>query len=360
MGTKQNRFEQVLARQKQQNRHRTLSQAHGIDLTSNDYLGMRTHPELRETAIAALHDNIAFGSGGSRLLRGHSSIFESLETTAARIFQTERSLYFANGYMANSALFQALPSRRDTIIYDALVHASMREGIANSAAQSVKFKHNDMGDLERALISAQGKRGADSIIWIAVESLYSMDGDLAPLDTITNLADRYDAYVIIDRAHDTGIATHHYAGDHIITLHTCGKAVGVAGGLVCASAVMVETLINTARPFIYSTAPPPLQALLSEKSLNILYSAEGDEKRAQLETRIAIMKANSHIMPIMIGDDADALHAAKMLQNKGYDIRAIRPPTVPKGSARLRVSLSVNISEDNLKELLKILSALKL
>jgi len=352
-----NRFHKKLQQLKGQNRLRTLNAAQGIDLTSNDYLGMRGSTELRSAAIEAIEQGIDLGAAGSRLLRGHTHHHESLESYAADHFGAEKSLYFATGFQANLAIFQALPSRHDTIIFDELVHASSREGIHNSPAHSIKVAHNDLNAFEDALNRAHENRRESAIIWIAVESVYSMDGDIAPLEDLQNLAQKFDAYLIIDEAHATGVWGENGAGfaaslpqNNVITLHTCGKAVGVAGGLVCASAEIIDTLINTARGFIYSTAPPPLQAYLTQKSLEILAGEDGNHRRAALQKNITHMNAKSQILPIIIGEDAHALNVAQKLQNQGYDVRAIRPPTVPEGTSRLRISLSSNLTIDVLDQ----------
>jgi len=316
---------------------------------------MRDHPILRQTALTAIQNGIHLGAAGSRSLRGHTNEHQDLEAYAAQYFKSEKTLYFATGFQANLALFQALPSRHDTIIFDEYVHASTREGIRCSPAQSIKIKHNDINAFQDALKTAHKNRRTDGIIWIAVESLYSMDGDFAPLQQLQSLANQYDAYLIIDEAHSTGIYQSPIKpAPNIITIHTCGKAIGIAGGLICASTEIIDTLINTARGFIYSTAPPPLQALLTHKSLEILASADGDERRTKLMANIETIKthlpnAQSQIIPIILGDNDQALTSAKYLQTAGYDIRAIRPPTVPKGTARLRLSLSSNLDTKTLE-----------
>ena len=354
-----NRFQNTLARLENKNQRRSLNLADGLDFTSNDYLGMRNHPALREKAIAALNSEIPIGSGGSRLLRGHCEHHAALEDYAAAHFGHEKSLYFATGYQANMAIFQALPNRHDTIIFDALIHASAREAIQNSPARSIKIPHNNLGAFERSLKKIQNERGKDSMIWIAVESLYSMDGDYALLPNLQNLALKYNAMLIIDEAHTSGITPLPFTErTNVVSLHTCGKAIGVAGGLVCASSEIIDVMVNTARAFIYSTAPMPLQAVLTLESLKILNSAEGDERRARLQTNIDLMGANSHIYPVILGDNDRAINAGKLLQYNGFDIRAIRPPTVPKNTARLRISLSSEHNETDLEKLKTLLSNL--
>lgn len=348
---------------KGRNRFRNLALPYGVDLTSNDYLGMAQHPELRAAAIMALQDGMDIGAAGSRLLRGHTKAHAELEEYACAHFSSPRTLFFSSGFQANYAILTTLPQRGDTVLYDALVHASMRDGLFASNAGSFKFAHNDVGMLEE-LLKRQAKDGQN--IWIAVESLYSMDGDVAPLEQIYTLAEQYNARIIIDEAHATGVygdagrglawdlvQAHGY--ERLVTLHTCGKAIGVAGGLVCASADVIAYLVNAARPFIYSTAPMPLQALCVQKSLEILVLEDGEKRRQKL---FALCKkaqklfggAGTQIVPVILGADEAALQKASALQSAGFDVRAIRPPTVPEGTARLRLSLSSAISEDILDQ----------
>ncbi len=353
-------FKDHLTYLKSQSLYRQLSLPHGIDLTSNDYLGMAAHPDLRAAAIKALEDGLDIGAAGSRLLRGHTPEHARLEEFAADYFRSGKSLYFANGFMANYALLTTLPQRGDIVLYDELIHASMRDGLSAAKYKSYKFAHNDMAILENLL-----KKHSDKRVWIAVESVYSMDGDFAPLVDLHDLAHKYDAILIADEAHATGIYGSNGKGlaydliknhgyDNIITVHTCGKAIGVAGGIICANADIIDYMINKARPFIYSTAPMPLQALLVQKSLEVIASGEGQERREKLFKLCVAAKglfggSGTQIVPIILGDDARAVNIAKSMQAKNYDIRAIRPPTVPAGSARLRLSLSSNLDENILQ-----------
>ena len=361
------RFTKNLQQLEAENRRRTLRPAAGIDFTSNDYLGFSTHPALRQCAEEWLEQGGMIGSGGSRLLRGNHPAHENLENFAAQFFGAEKALYFSTGFQANHAILTTLPDRHDTIIYDALIHASVRDGIQASSAQSIKFKHNDLNDCEAALKRAREKSG---YIWLAVESVYSMDGDIAPLKELHDLCTRYDAYLIVDEAHATGIfgatgrgLTEGLPHDRLITLHTGGKALGVAGGLVCASADIIDYLINKARPFIYSTAMLPLQAALLHRALKLV--DEEPARREQLLTLLAyankalpVPASPTQIIPVIIGTDNAALQAATYLQEAGFDIRAIRPPTVPEGTARLRLSLNIGLDEKTLDKLALHLSAL--
>ncbi len=356
-------FRKHISDLKDKKRYRSLALPNGIDLTSNDYLGMAAHPALKSAAIEALDGGMDIGAAGSRLLRGHTSSHENLESYAAHHFKAGGALYFSSGFQANYALLTGVAKRGDIVLYDSLVHASTRDGLIASKAKSYKFAHNDLNALEDVL-----KRVADKAknIWIAVESVYSMEGDCAPLQELYVLAQTYNAMLIIDEAHGTGVLGEQgkgaswdiikkYGHDRIVTVHTCGKAIGVAGGLICASKDVIDYMINTSRPFIYSTAPMPLQAMLVHKSLQILASEEGDKRRAKLKelcdvAHIFFGGARTHIVPIIIGADEKAVSIAQDLQRGGYDIRAIRPPTVPEGTARLRLSLSSVLEKDALRD----------
>ena len=355
-------FEDELTALKENNRFRTLNLPKGLDLTSNDYLGMAGDPSLRRSAIEALEQGLDIGAAGSRLLRGQTQSHKDLEDYAANYFNAPQTLFFPTGFQANYALLTTLPKRQDIIIYDQYIHASMRDGIRASDAKSYKFAHNDVNHLEALL-----KKHAipSKTLWICVEGLYSMDGDFAPLNDIIKIIQKYNTILIVDEAHSTGIYGLKGKGlsqsiiqtighERLITVHTCGKAIGVAGGLICASEPMIQTLINKARPFIYSTAPMPLQATLVQKSLEFLDTDEGENRRTQLfdlckQAKALFGGSGSQIVPIIIGDDRKSLEIASQLQEKNYDIRAIRPPTVPEGTARLRLSLSSSLKKENLE-----------
>jgi 8-amino-7-oxononanoate synthase len=366
-------FDPELSRLKALGRYRSLKLPAGIDLSSNDYLGLSEHPALRQAAIEALQGGIEIGASASRLLRGHRRAHAELEAFAADYFDSPRTLFFANGYQANFALVTALVKRNDTILFDALCHASMRDGIYAVRGAAVKIPHNDLDAFENAL---RAPRAAGTTVWILVESVYSMDGDMAPVRELLELAEKYDAMLIVDEAHGTGVCGASGRGateglsdlgfghDRLIVLHTCGKALGVAGALVCASVPVVDYLINTARPFVYSTAPMPLQAVLVQRALELVQ--EEPERRKEL----AALKAHaagclqgvsvlSQIVPIIVGGDDEAVALAGALQAEGFDIRAIRPPTVAEGTARLRLSLRVGVTIEQLNAFAEALARLR-
>ena len=342
-------------------RSRRLIARTGHDFASNDYLGLANAPELRTAVVAALDRGVAIGAGGARLLRGNDPEHEALETEAAAYFGSEAALFFSTGFAANSAIFSTLPAGRDLIVHDALIHASAHEGMRLGRATAVAAAHGDVqafGDAIRDWRAA-GNKGR---VWIAVESLYSMDGDIAPIEALAALADREDAFLIIDEAHATGVFGPDGRGlsyalegrENVVTLRTCGKALGCEGALVCAPRVIVDILINKARGFIFSTAPSPLVAAAVRASLGLLRSQP--ERRERLTRLIAFAGARlpatgTQIMPVILGDDARTMAVAAALQQRGFDVRGIRPPTVPAGTSRLRISMTLNVDEATVAQL---------
>jgi 8-amino-7-oxononanoate synthase len=340
-------------------RTRRLIPRRGHDFASNDYLGLSGAPELRAAVADALARGVAIGAGGSRLLRGNDPEHEALEREAAAFFGSETSLWFSTGFAANSAIFSTLPAGRDLIVHDALIHASAHEGMKLGRAATIAVPHNDVDGFADAIATWRAGGGTGRV-WIAVESLYSMDGDRAPLADLVALAEREDAFLIVDEAHATGIfgpdgrglAAGYDGRENVITLRTCGKALGCEGALVCLPDVLAKILINKARGFIFSTAPSPLMAAAVRASLRLL--AEQPERRQRLHTLIAAADAifaekldlppgRSQIVPLVLGEDALTMKVAAALQDRGFDVRGIRPPTVPTGTSRLRISLTLNV-----------------
>ncbi len=349
-------------------RLRALAPRAGLDFASNDYLALAESPELAAAAQAALARGVPIGAGGSRLLRGNHPEHQALEAEAALFFRAESALFFGAGFSANEALLSTLPQRDDMIFHDALVHASAHDGMRLSRAPSAPFPHGDVATLDRALRDWR-KQGGGGRAWIVVESLYSMDGDAAPLDELVALAERHEAFVLIDEAHATGVygpggrglAARFEGRENIITVHTCGKALGASGALVCLSSTLREVLVNRCRNFIFATAPSPLVAACVRASLKFVESA--DERREALRARIAfagrelqrlcsVTPSGSQVQPIIVGADARAMSLAAQMRARGYDIRAIRPPTVPEGTARLRLSLTLHASEAQIAQMI--------
>ncbi len=349
-----------------QNRLRRLQHRKGIDFASNDYLGLSASGLLTEAAQAALARGVAVGSGGSRLLRGNDPEHEALETEAAAFFGSEAALFFSSGYAANATLLSTLPQRDDLILHDALIHASAHEGMRLSRAESRAVPHNDVQAFTDALAGwrAAGNLGTP---WIVVESLYSMDGDRAPLAELSALADAHGAMLIIDEAHATGLFGAQGRGlagaldgrGNVIALRTFGKALGCEGAVLCGPKVMRDFLVNRGRGFIFSTAPSPLIAAIARAALAIM--AQADDRRDALWQRVALAETRlsrlgisatgSQIIPVMIGDDGRTMAIAACLQDAGFDVRGIRPPTVPEGTSRLRLSFTLNATTNDIEAL---------
>jgi len=354
-----------LAELAERSRGRRLAARAGRDFSSNDYLALAGDPELAAAVRSAIDAGTPIGSGGSRLLRGNHAEHEQLETTAARFFGSESALYFSTGYAANAALLATLPQRGDLIVHDALIHASAHEGMRLSRAEARAAAHNDVGDFEDAILDWRHEGGTGRV-WIVVESLYSMDGDKAPLDALAEIADRHEAILVVDEAHATGVFGAQGRGlaaglagrENLITLHTCGKALGCEGALLCGPKVVRDFLVNRGRAFIFSTAPSPLMAAAVEAALGLIARPE---RRAHLQALVAhaeallapvgVQATGSQILPLVIGDDARTMAMAAALQEQGFDVRGIRPPTVPAGTSRLRISLTLNVGEDDIAAL---------
>lgn len=352
-------------------RLRTLAPRRGVDFSSNDYLALADAPGLRAAARDALERGVGLGSGGSRLLRGNDPEHEALEEEGARFFSSETALFFGSGYAANTALFSTLPQRGDLVVYDALVHASAHDGMRLGRAETEAAAHNDAAAVESAIVGWRA-RGGIGTPWIAVESLYSMDGDRAPLADLVAIAARHDAMLVIDEAHATGVFGAQGRGlaaawegrENVITLKTFGKALGCEGALVCAAAVVRDFLVARARPFIFSTAPAPLAAAVARAALRIVADEPARRERllaliAQAGERLGPCGASvtgTQVMPLIIGEDRRALDLAATVQRAGFDVRAIRPPTVPAGSARLRLSLTLHVTAADVDGLAAVLA----
>ena len=351
-------FRSQLASLEQRGRLRAMAPRAGRDFASNDYLGLASDPIIGQAVADAVARGVPVGSGGSRLLRGNAPEHEGLEAKAAAFFRTQAALFMANGFAANLALFSTLPQRGDLIVADELIHASVHDGIRMSKAAAVFARHNDVQSFADH-IATWRTDGGKGRIWIAVETLYSMDGDMAPLADLALLAAKQDATLVLDEAHGTGVFGPDGRGlssgldglHNVVTLHTCGKAMGVEGALICGPRILIDYLINRARAFIFSTAPSPLMAVAVSAAIDRIEQA--DDLRARLGTLqtdaaeaisapLGLPKPRSQIIPVILGDDKRAMAAASALQQAGFDIRGIRPPTVPPGTSRLRISLTLN------------------
>ncbi|MGN7159656.1 8-amino-7-oxononanoate synthase [Sphingomonas sp. SAFR-052] len=341
-------------------RRRRLIPIAGRDFSSNDYLALSGSSVLRDAVTDAIARGVPVGSGGSRLLRGNHAEHAALEQEAAAFFGSEAALWFGSGFAANAALLATLPQRGDLIVHDTLIHASAHEGMRLARAPAVAAGHNDPQASEDA-IARWRREGGTGSPWIAVESLYSMDGDRAPLDDWIVVADRHEAMLLIDEAHATGVfgpdgrglAAAYEGRANVVTLRTCGKALGSEGALVCGPALVCDFLVNRARGFIFSTAPSPVMAAAVRAALRVLQDEPARRVRlaalvdyaGQKLGRMGATVSGSQILPLIVGDDGRAMTLAAKVQAAGFDVRGIRPPTVPAGTARLRISLTLNVDE---------------
>ena len=324
----------------------------GIDLSSNDYLGLAAHPLIKERMAAAVCAEGA-GSTGSRLLRGERDCFTALEHRFAKFKGTERALYFSSGYLANLAVLTTFPEAGDTILSDERNHASLIDGARLSRAKRVVFPH-----LRPDAVTETA--------FLVTESVFSMDGDLAPLERYKKLG----AALIVDEAHAVGLYGERgeglVGGDGVfVSVNPAGKALGVAGAFVAGPAWAIEYLEQRARPFIFSTAAPPAVAAALDASLDLIAAEAERRERVRFLSRylrdrlteagIAVPPGDSPIIPVIAGENERAVAIAAALQQAGFDVRAIRPPTVPPGTARLRISVNFGLSEEILARFVKCL-----
>ena len=346
---------------------RTLENPAGINLYSNDYLGLARDSRLKQAVLEAIAATDSVASTGSRLLSGNSREWESLEEEFARFAGAEAALYFGSGYAANVGLTSAVAGRGGLIFSDALNHASLIDGIRLCGAAKVIYPHADLRFLEVALREHRDHGGEKFIV---TESVFSMEGDVAPIARLADLADAYGAELIVDEAHAVGV--HGPQGRGICallglerrvfaTIHTCGKALASAGAMVCGSNALREYLINRARTFIFSTAMPPYLAGQIHAALELARVA--DEKRAHLRSISDALRAElaaaglncgastTQIIPVYLGGNEAALKVADQLQRAGFAVRAIRPPTVPVGTSRLRLSLTASLTLKDVRRL---------
>jgi 8-amino-7-oxononanoate synthase len=334
-----------------------------VNFASNDYLGLASEPALREAAKAAI-DQYGVGTGASRLVSGTLSTHLRLEERLALFKQTEAALVFSSGYAAAVGTLGALCRRDDVVILDKLSHACLIDGAKLSGAVVRIFPHNHLGKLESHLRWAR-ENYPDARIVVVTESVFSMDGDWAPLREVITLKDRFGALLLLDEAHAVGVIGHHgrglasyldLAGKVDIQMGTLSKALGCTGGYVCGSKRLIDLLVNRARSFIYSTSPSPAIAAAAHAAIEFLDSPAGERRRQTLRRNLAQFaeempaifgdgkKVHSAIIPIILGTATVALDAAQSLIDKGYFLPAIRYPTVPKDAARLRVTISARHS----------------
>ena len=350
-----------------------------LNFSSNDYLGLAGHPALREAAIKAV-ESFGAGSGASRLICGSLKPHHDLEDRLASFKGTEAALTFSTGYAAALGTITALVGKDDIVIIDKLVHASIIDAVRLSGARLRVFRHNDLNDLERMLkwtSTLPAKTDQARRILVITESVFSMDGDVAPLTDIVRLKDQYGAWLMVDEAHATGLFGERCSGlveefglsDQVeIQMATLGKALGASGGAICGSQTLINFLINRARSFIYSTAPTPASSAAATAALELLATPDGRSRRDTLWALIDQLKSSllaenwslpplrSAIVPLIVGEESKAVSMAGELNKLGVFIPAIRHPTVARGSARLRVTMTASHTIDDISILGKALS----
>ncbi len=366
----QQRIEDELQKRKDVNSLRELKIVNDkVDFSSNDYLGLAQNEDLRKLILKEAGKLRRLGSGGSRLLTGNYSLLEKAEKEIADFHEAESALFFNSGYEANSGLLATVTKRNDTILYDELCHASLREGIRLSNATSFSFAHNDLSDLENKLSKSNGEK------FIVVESVYSMDGDICPLKEIVELANKYKAQIILDEAHATGVigergeglAQHFRLQDQLFArVHTFGKAIGFNGAVVLGSNTLRNYLINFCRPFIYTTAPNFLNVVAVMEAYNYMKGnahlvqklkekCNYFKQKVGRYKQIKLVSSDSAIFSVIIPGNEHVKLASAYIQNGGHDVRPILSPTVATGEERLRICIHVYNSELEIERLVKLL-----
>jgi 8-amino-7-oxononanoate synthase len=349
---------------------------HFINFSSNDYLGLANDLRLHEAAASAI-DEFGVGAGASRLISGTQSPHLRLERALAKWKGTEAALCFSSGYAAALGTIPALVTKNDVLLLDKLCHASLIDGARLSGAVLRVFPHNQLRKLESLLEWARRKHPGKRVL-IITESVFSMDGDRAPLRELVELKKRFRALLMLDEAHAIGViglngrglaAAENVSEEVDIQMGTLSKALGTGGGYICGSHTLIEWLINRARSFIYSTAPPPAIAAAGLAAVDFLASPEGEKRRLLLWERIRLMQqllprsgsegedvaAGSAIFPLIVGDEKAALDMAAALHSDGFLVPAIRYPTVAKGAARLRITVTAAHEEARIEELCELI-----
>ena len=356
------RLETDLASLRSRSLYRYPEVGSGVQFSSNDYLGLSRDPALAAALRSAIEVSDRMASTGSRLLSGHVGAWEKLEEGFSDYLGVEAALFFSSGYAANTGLLTAILRKEDTVFSDAANHASLIDGIRLAGCRKVIFRHLDLNFLEDALRDVDTRTGERFIV---VESIFSMDGDSAPVDDLTTLAERYDASLIVDEAHATGvvgpdgrglIAASGRSDALVASIHTCGKALAAAGAFVAGSRTLVDYLINHARPFVYTTGLPPYMAAQVAAGIKLATSAKDERARLNLISErlrqglrgagFDTGRSNTQIVPVLLGTNESALSTAQTMRDEGFEVRAIRAPTVPEGTARLRLSLTADLPTD--------------
>lgn len=350
-----------------------------LNFSSNDYLGLANEPALKEAAMRAV-ESCGTGSGASRLISGSLGMHHELEAGLAEFKKTEAALTFSTGYAAALGTIGALVGKDDVVVLDKLVHACIVDAARLSGAKLRIYAHNQLDELEEILkwSRARNGNGSKSRTLIVTESVFSMDGDHAPLAQLVELKERYGAWLMVDEAHATGLYGANRRGlaeeagvsERIeVQMGTMGKALGVSGGYICGCRVLIETLLNRARTFIFSTAPPPSAAAAALAAIQFVRSKPGAERCQALWDRVGELPSElfpkglnrkTAILPIMVGDERRAVECAAALRERGFYIPAIRFPTVGRGKARLRLTMTAAHSRSQVGRLVEELRALHL
>ncbi len=348
-------------------RQRVIQPGRGLDFCSNDYLGLRLDPRLAEAAAGAARERGA-GMGAARLLRGTSPLHDELEAALARWKGTEACLLFNTGYQANATLIPALVGAGDAVFSDALNHASLVDGCRLAKAQGAQvgiFRHLDLGDLARQLEAWRSTAPPDALALVATDALFSMDGDAADLPALVRFCQGHGALLLADEAHASGLLGADGAGlaqaqgvqgQIPLLMGTLGKALGAFGAFVCGDRLLREHLVNHARGFVFSTALPPPAVGAALEGLRLARAEPWRREKAlahsaSLSRALGLPVRASAIVPVPIGADDRALATAHTLQTQGFDVRAVRPPTVPEGTARLRITTGAHLETNQVHAL---------
>jgi 8-amino-7-oxononanoate synthase len=349
-----------------------------LNFSSNDYLGLANHPALKEAAIRAVEKS-GVGAGASRLICGSLALHHELEETLAAFKGTEAALSFSSGYAAAVGAICALLGKGDIIILDKLVHACIVDAAKLSGATLRVFAHNDLNDLEDKLRWAAKHQSqianGKSAILVVIESVFSMDGDCAPLREVVELKERHGAWLMVDEAHATGLygdrgqglANQLGVAERIeLQMGTLGKALGASGGYIAGSRKLADYLINRARSFVFSTAPPPAAAAAAAAAVKLVQTTEGEKLREQLWTNVHSLASRltpraprpaTAILPFVVGDEAAAVELSAKLRERGFFVPAIRYPTVAHGAARLRITVTAAHTNEEISALIQMLEA---
>ena len=354
-------------------RLRSIKPNHGVDFSGNDYLGLSNHPHTKKILRDALADGLPHGSTGSRLLRGNHPVFEAFEEEIVSWKNVESALIFNSGFDANVGILTTLIPDNAVVFSDQFIHASMIDGLRQNPAKKERFRHNNYDHLESLLKKYESD---SSPKFIVVESVYSMDGDVTDFSVVRFLCEKYGAELIVDEAHATGIfgqsgagvlEQHNMMNFPLATVHTCGKALGSFGAFVTCRSEIRDYLVNKCRTLIFTTALSPLNVLASLSAIQLQKSMTHERMhvlglseyfRNELKNRsdLSCGESKSMIVPVIIGADDDAVRLAEKCQHKGLDVRAIRPPSVPENTSRLRLTFNAKHTKEQVDLLLDLIT----